>query len=101
MLFVVNTISVKLLISFPPNPVLCAALHASFDTHLISPDICFPILNSQMGMPFCKLQLILVVKLFEKGLSSGYAMIIAKSFESPFKGGGVNIKLKISDDRWD
>ena len=54
-----------------------------------------------MGMPFCKLQSTLAVKLFEKGSSSGYAMIIAKSFEDPFKGGGVNIKLKISDDRWD
>jgi len=52
-----------------------------------------------MDMPFCKLQSMLAVKLFEKGSLSGYAMIIAKSFEDPFKGGGVNIKLKISDDR--
>jgi hypothetical protein len=54
-----------------------------------------------MGMPFGKLQSTLAVKLFEEGSSSSYSMIISKSFEGPFKGGGVNIKLKVSDDRWD
>jgi len=101
MLFVLNTIRVKLFINFPLNSVLCATLYTNFGTHLISSDICFPILNSQMSMSFDKLQSTFMVKLFKEESSSSYSMIIAKSFEGPFKGGGVNIKLKVSDDRWD
>ena len=101
MLFVLNTIRVKLFINFPLNSVLCATLYTNFGTHLISSDICFPILNSQMSMSFDKLQSTFMVKLFKEESSSSYSMIIAKSFEAPFKGGGVNIKLKVSDDRWD
>jgi len=55
MLFVVNTIRVKSFISFSPNLVLCTVLHTNFDSYLISPDICFSILNSQIDIPLSKL----------------------------------------------
>src|SRR5277367_2975472 len=55
-LFVINTIRVKLFINLAPYPILSAAFHPNFDTHLISPNKCFPILNCQMCIAFCKLK---------------------------------------------
>ena len=98
-LFVINTIRVKFLICLASYPVPGAAFHPDFHTHLISPNICLPILNSQMCMAFCKLETTYAVKFLEKGSASGYSMIIAKVFESVFKSVGVDIKLEVSDDR--
>jgi len=41
----------------------------------------------------------LSVKLLEKGPTPGYSMTIAKVFEGSFEGGGMDIKLEVSDDK--
>ena len=77
--------------------MLGAPFHANFDTHLISLNKCLPILNRQMCMAFGELKTTFAIEFLEKGSMSGYSMIIAKVFESVFKGIGVNLKLKVSD----
>jgi hypothetical protein len=89
---------VKLLIFLPPNPVPGASFHAHFDTHLICPNISFPIVNSEMCMMFGKLEAPLPVKFLEKASTSGYPMIIAKAFESNFELSYANVKLKVLND---
>ena len=41
----------------------------------------------------------LSVKLLEERSTLGYLIIIAKVFEDLFEGGGIDIKLKVSDNR--
>ena len=53
-----------------------------------------------MGMASSKLETMLAVKLLEKGLASGYPMIIAKVFEGPFKLSDANVKLKVLNNCW-
>jgi hypothetical protein len=96
MLFVINTIRVKLLVGLPPNPLGSgAAFHAHFDTHLIRPNKGFPIINSEMCMTFGKLEAPLPVEFLEEGSISGYAMIIAKAFEGNFELGYADVKLEV------
>jgi len=63
------------------------------------PNKCFPILHSEMDMASSKLEMMLVVKLLEKGLASGYPMIIAKVFESMFELDNANVKLEVLNNR--
>jgi hypothetical protein len=55
--------------------------------------------NSEMCMALCKLETTFVVEFLEEGSAPGYPMIIAEVLESIFEGVGVDIKLKVSDDR--
>ena len=77
-----------------------AMLHFYFDTYLISPDKGFPIINSEIGMMPSKLEVIFVIKFFEKEFISDDLMIIAKVFEYIFKLRFTNIKLKVLNNRY-
>jgi len=77
MFSVINTISVKLLVIVSPNPVPGATFHAYFDTHLICPNICLLIVNSQMCMALCNLEATFPIEFLKKGTASGYLMIVA------------------------
>ena len=72
-----NTIKVKFCIIFSPNPVSGAMFRIYFDTHLICPNICHLILNSQRCMGLCKLKPIFPIEFFKKGTASSYPMIVA------------------------
>jgi len=48
-------------------------------------------------MPFSKLQSTLAIKMVEKGSTSGYSMIIAKSLEGLYECVRLNLKLEVSD----
>ena len=50
-----------------------------------------------MSIPFSKLQSTLAIKLIEKGLTSGYPIIIAKTLTDLYECIGMNLKLKVSD----
>jgi len=52
-----------------------------------------------MDMASSKLEMMLVVKLLEKGLASGYPMIIAKVFKSMFELDNANVKLEVLNNR--
>jgi len=96
-LCVVNTVRVELFISFLLYPVLDSLFHSNFNTHLICPDRCFSIIYTQMSIPFSKLQSTLAIKLIEKGLTSGYPIIIAKTLTDLYECVGMNLKLEVSD----
>jgi hypothetical protein len=49
-------------------------------------------------MTFGKLEAPLPVEFLEEGSTSGYAMIIAKAFESKFELGYSDVKLKVLND---
>jgi hypothetical protein len=90
---------VKLLVCLPPYSVLGTVLYANFDTHLIDPNKCFLILNSEMCIALCKLETMFAVEFLEEGWAPSYLMIIAKVLDSMLEYISVDIKLKISDDR--
>jgi len=48
-----------------------------------------------MSMAPSELEMTFVIKFLEKGLMSGYPMIIAKVFEGMFEGIGRDAKLKV------
>jgi len=51
-----------------------------------------------MSMPFSKLQSTLAIKMVEKGSTSGYSMIIAKTLEGLYECvRTLNLKLEVSD----
>src|SRR5580692_7493527 len=82
---IINTIRVKLLIVPSPYPVPGAALHPHFDTHLICPNKCLPIFNSEMSMALGKLETTLSIEFLEKRSTSGYSMMVAQVCEGTFE----------------
>jgi hypothetical protein len=95
MFSVIDTIRVKLLVVPSPYPVPGAALHPHFYTHLICPNKCLPIFNSEMGMTLGKLETTLSIEFLEEGSASGYSMIVAKVLESTFELSDADIKFKV------
>jgi hypothetical protein len=51
-----------------------------------------------MRMVLGKLEMMLLVEILEKGLASGYLMIVAKVFKSVFVLGNANVKLEVLND---
>ena len=94
---IIDAIRVELFIFPSPYPVPSAALHPHFYTHLICPNKCLPILHSKMSMALGKLETTFAVKILEKGLTSGYPMIIAKVFEGMFELSNADVKLEVLD----
>ena len=92
MFSVIDITRVKPLIISSPS-VSSTVLHLHFYTHLICPNKAFPILPSEMSIMLSELETMLAVEFVEKGLLSGYPIIIAKVFKSMFELGNANIKF--------
>jgi len=86
---------VKLFVVSSPYSVPGAALHSHLYIHLISPNKCLSLFNSEMSMALCKLKTTLSIEFFEKRLALGYSMIIAKVFKSTFESSNAGIKLEV------
>ena len=97
---VIDTIRVKFFILLSPYPDPGAALHSNFNTNLISPNKCFPIIHSEMGMSLGKVETTLPVKSLEKKSTLGYPMIVAKVFEGPFELSDATVQLEVLDNCW-
>ena len=94
MFSVIDITKVKPLI-IPSPSVSSAALHLHFYTHLICPNKAFPILHSEMSRILSELETMLAIEFVEKGLLSGYPIIIAKVFKSMSELDNANVKFKV------